>query len=217
MLAHVEQHGAEGLVTLRQTVLVHHRLVVLVGHDRVVELRAHREVHAVVRTDVGAQDRHHVGDQEGRGHDEALDDPALILEVHEVGQDQIALQEREEAEPPPQQHAAEAQGIAHVAVAHLHGGEDEQPEEDLLGVEFFVIVGHRSSVGSRDREGSALEEVDDGEQQHPDQVDEVPVETGQLQPQVVARGVLAAEGAEPGGDEPDHTNDHVQTVEAGHQ
>src|SRR6185503_11240220 len=62
-----------------------------------------------------------------------------------------------------------------------------------------------------------LHQVDESEEQHPDEVDEVPVETAELDAQVIRGGVFPADRPDPQTEQPDHADDDVQAVETGHR
>src|SRR5262245_62722048 len=59
------------------------------------------------------------------------------------------------------------------------------------------------------------EQVDEGEDGHPDDVDEVPVEAGDLQAHEVPRVEAPPQGAAEAGEEPDDADEDVRPVEAG--
>src|SRR5262245_63338200 len=70
----------------------------------------------------------------------------------------------------------------------------------------------RPSMGER---RTATPDVDAGEQEQPDHVDEVPVPGGELEAEVLLRGELAGIGAREADDQEDRADDHVRAVEAG--
>src|SRR5205085_7933105 len=68
-----------------------------------------------------------------------------------------------------------------------------------------------------DTTGVLLDQVEKRIEEDPDQIDEVPVEPGELDPEVVVRAVVAVHGAVEDDAEHRHSHQHVQPVQAGHE
>src|SRR5258705_8167773 len=70
-------------------------------------------------------------------------------------------------------------------------------------------------AGSRAMVGALLDEVDEREDHDPDDIDEVPVQRGQIDVDGVLRSETTPVVDRQQGEEPEHAGGHVRAVEAG--
>src|SRR5262245_10391621 len=70
---------------------------------------------------------------------------------------------------------------------------------------------------SMDAMVASVDEVEEREQEDPDQVDDVPVQRGVVDRSEVFRGEVTGRGSDQQPDEHEHTDEHVDTVQAGHR
>src|SRR5436853_3785865 len=85
----------------------------------------------------------------------------------------------------------------------------------MIGSRRLMSDGSGTSPLAVNRRAPAAPDVDRGEQEQPDDVDEMPVPGGRLEPEMLPRREVALVGADQAYGEEDGADDHVEAVEAG--
>src|SRR6266508_6082952 len=183
---------------------------------------------------VGGEEAHegapHAESKDQAGDEEGAEDTAILLEVHVEGGDHEKLGggEDEQGDEDAAEEWGEPIAIRLLGDEDLEDGDDEQDEEDedgearggMVGALVVPEVGaHLGCGGGVDGHDVSLEpqcvldEVHDGENDNPHDVDEVPVEAADLGADEVGAVEAASDGAGKAGGEPDDADEDVGAVE----
>src|SRR3954451_10700904 len=118
--------------------------------------------------------------------------------------------------------------LSAARTASLQSGRNRRDRRIFVVTRAAFARAHANNLGQRRRKGSAralprvfgsdraprTPDINAGEQEEPDNVDEVPVPGGELEAEMLARRELAEIGTDEADDQENRANDHVEAVEA---